>query len=491
MEQGGGKTINSKGESGHQSSFSYSVTPHDDPWHSTPVKSITKNVGASVEEPSPVSISYQREGQTMIRQSARSPHGLYRSTPSLSMPILQDRQTEMESAIILRQRQELQLLMAELKCREQELNSMAAAHHKQVTAWEQDRQKVLTLEQRCARLEDELKKRSEVIISVTKRVQAVEACEKEGKWKLSSTQQQLLQLGQKQQHAIQHGHDLEEKNHSLNSTVLSLSAQLGSMQVKQEELSTMLILKDKDMTEATNHIVDLSARLWQMDGLLKDSHSREAKVLKEVEEQKRLYREVRNENMQLKEELEQQATEGSAQREDIIRLKQEGQLLRREWAMSGEGQSWKDELLGLARSKQVRTESELHCLRQVCENQQNDLQLLKLNLESTREALKQAEGQGTPGRRSPGSMNDFSSPTTACQRCIVNTNLGSNFTAMQTLDHSSTTNRLQRLLAESQVMQSPSVPRMSCTLTTRFCQLSRDSWVGGASTGYTRLVQDG
>lgn len=31
----------------------------------------------------------------------------------------------------------------------------------------------------------------------------------------------------------------------------------------------------------------------------------------------------------------------------------------------GEGDSWKDELLELARSKQERTTSELHCLRQV------------------------------------------------------------------------------------------------------------------------------
>lgn len=48
---------------------------------------------------------------------------------------------------------ELQLLIAELKDREQELNSMASAHHRQLQAWEQDRQRVLTLEQRSARLE--------------------------------------------------------------------------------------------------------------------------------------------------------------------------------------------------------------------------------------------------------------------------------------------------------------------------------------------------
>lgn len=56
---------------------------------------------------------------------------------------------------IQRQRRELQLLMAELKDRERELNTMAASHHKHLLAWEQDRQRVLALEQRCARLERE------------------------------------------------------------------------------------------------------------------------------------------------------------------------------------------------------------------------------------------------------------------------------------------------------------------------------------------------
>lgn len=45
--------------------------------------------------------------------------------------------------------------MAELKDRDRELNTMAATHHKQLQAWEQDRQRVLTLEQRCARLNGE------------------------------------------------------------------------------------------------------------------------------------------------------------------------------------------------------------------------------------------------------------------------------------------------------------------------------------------------
>lgn len=63
---------------------------------------------------------------------------------------------DLENSTLLRQRRELQLLMAELKDRDQELNNMAAAHHTQLLAWQQDRQRVLSLEERCARLEGEL-----------------------------------------------------------------------------------------------------------------------------------------------------------------------------------------------------------------------------------------------------------------------------------------------------------------------------------------------
>ncbi|XP_041815842.1 uncharacterized protein LOC121622867 isoform X3 [Chelmon rostratus] len=62
----------------------------------------------------------------------------------------------------------------------------------------------------------------------------------------------------------------------------------------------------------------------------------------------------------------------------------------------GEGDSWKDELLELARSKHELNMSELRCLLQVCENQQNDLQLLQLNLESARETLREKAGQRLP-----------------------------------------------------------------------------------------------
>ncbi|XP_055369331.1 coiled-coil domain-containing protein 62 isoform X2 [Betta splendens] len=275
--------------------------------------------------------------------------------------------------------------MAELKDRDRELNIMAASHRKQLMAWEQDRQRVLTLEQKCVRLDEELQERDEVVRALTRRVCSAETREER-------TQKQLSELEQKRQRLGHKCRDFEEKNQSLSSTVTALSTQVGSLQVREEELSSMLKLKDKDVAEASSRILDLTGRLRDLDTSAAQSRSRESGLLRDVEENRRRYRDARREVAHLKEQLQQQAAQSSAQREDVIRLKQELQLLRRDLASSGEGDSWKDELLELARSKQERTASELRCLQQVCENQREDLQLLQLNPDGARGGPRERTG---------------------------------------------------------------------------------------------------
>ncbi|XP_060764875.1 coiled-coil domain-containing protein 62 isoform X2 [Neoarius graeffei] len=406
-----------------------------DPWHSTPVKKHTD------------------EG-SMARQPAKSTDNSSAHQQS-SLSVMQRSQTQardLESSTIQKQRMELQLLIAELKDRDQELNSMAAAHHRQLQAWEQDRQRVLTLEQRCARLEVELQKRNEVIRAISKRLKMAEVREQDSRTELSSIQQRMQELSQRQQHSSQQHQDLEEKNRSLNSSILTLSSQLGQLQAHEEELSSMLKLKDKDLTEATNHILGLTDRLRESESSLTECRSRESKMLQETEEYKRHFREARRQNAQLKDELQEKTLENNSQREELIRLRQENQLLRKELALADEGESWKEELLALARSKQERTESELLCLRQVCEHQQNDLQLMKLNLETTREALMQYESQRSLA--SPGDMTcvyvDCSTPSPQ-KRMSPGLAEGTTLSKQQKAFTSSTC-RLKRLLAESQQM---------------------------------------
>ncbi|XP_058473471.1 coiled-coil domain-containing protein 62 [Solea solea] len=339
-------------------------------WHSTPVKK--ENGGP------PLTVT-QNTVLTSLDTTAKQ-----NSHFDSEFPV-----KDLSGSTIQRQRRELQLLMSELKDRERELNNMAASHHKQLYIWEQDRQKVLSLEQRCSCLDEELQKRNEMIRVLTKHAWTVENRVKEVQKELSVAQEQLQEFEQKQQHISQKCQDFEDKNQSLNSTLMSLSSQFGSLQVKDEELSSMLKLKDKDLTEASSHIVDLSGRLRDLETSLTDSRSRENKLQRDLEERKLRYKETRHEVTSLKEQLQQQITQSSTQREEIIRLKQELQLLHRDLALSGESDTWKDDLLEMAHSKQERTMSELRCLRQVCENQRNDLQLLQLNLESARETLRE------------------------------------------------------------------------------------------------------
>ncbi|KAK5852240.1 hypothetical protein PBY51_023726 [Eleginops maclovinus] len=451
-------------------------------WHSTPVKN--RNGGDSLDA-IPLSVASSFKMDSTAKQWAKQTTPIPADT--LCPPSSQYTEfpvNDPSSCTIQRQRRELQLLMAELKDRERELNTMASSHHKQLLAWEQDRQRVLALEQRCARFDDELQKRNEVIRILTKRVWVVETREEEVQKQLSLAKQHLCE----QQNISQKYQDFEEKNQSLNSTVMALSTQVGSLQVREEELSSMLKLKEKDVVEASGHLVDLTARLRDLETSLTESRSRESKLQRDSEENKRRYKEARHEITHLKEDLQQQVTQSSTQREEIIRLKQELQLLRRDLALSGEGDSWRDELLELARSKQERTMSELHCIRQVCENQRNDLQLLQLNLESTREILREKNSQGTPGSqeelrclcvdsRSPPSLrvknsrllNDAASPPAANLHTRVNSDLQDFSEHSIDGDDPLSSCSLQQMLNESKQVHSSvhsnSVPSISCRTT--------------------------
>ncbi|XP_066507275.1 coiled-coil domain-containing protein 62 isoform X5 [Hoplias malabaricus] len=452
----------------HSKSFGIRFAPMStnglpyDPWHSTPVK---KGSAAALSRPVKPEIAQVRglrsdlhaDDTNMTRLTGRCPQNS--SDHISSMSHMQGSKTsagEMEITTIQKQRIELQLLVAELKDRDRELNTMAAAHHKQLQAWEQDRQRVLALEQRCARLEDELQKRNEVIRAISKRLKVVEAREKDSQKELTAAQQQLQNLSQRQQHNSQLQHDLEEKNQGLNSTIMTLSSQVGQLQVHEEELSSMLKLKDKDLIEATNHILSLTSQLQETGACLKEAQTRESIMLQEAEKFKRRFRDAKYDSIQLKDVLQEKTIENNSQREELIRLKQENQLLRKELALAGEGESWKDELLGLARSKQERTESELLCLRQVCEKQQNDLQLLKLNLESTRETVRFYENHRS--YQSPGDVTclyvECPTPSPRSGRSpvlIEDTSFNSSVCGNQE-EYISSTSRLQRLLTESQEM---------------------------------------
>ncbi|XP_012518860.1 PREDICTED: coiled-coil domain-containing protein 62 [Propithecus coquereli] len=296
--------------------------------------------------------------------------------------------SEVEISTIEKQRKELQLLIAELKDRDKELNDMVAVHQRQLLSWEEDRQKVLTLEERCSRLEAELHKRTEIIRSLMKKVKTLESNQIECQTSLQKTQLQLQEMVQKATHSSLLAEDLEARNETLSNTLVELSAQVGQLQAREQALTTMIKLKDKDIIEAVNHISDCSGKFKLLEHALRDAKMVETCIVKEKQDYKQKLKTLKIEVNKLKEDLSEKTTENNEQREEIIRLKQEKSCLHDELVFTVERERRKDELLDIAKSKQERTNSELHNLRQIYVKQQSDLQFLNFNVENSQELIQ-------------------------------------------------------------------------------------------------------
>ncbi|XP_072809689.1 coiled-coil domain-containing protein 62 isoform X4 [Vicugna pacos] len=295
--------------------------------------------------------------------------------------------SEVEISTIEKQRKELQLLIGELKDRDKELNDMVAVHQRQLLSWEEDRQKVLTLEERCSKLEGELHKRTEIIRSLTKKVKTLESNQIECQTALQKTQLQLQEMAQKATHSALLSEDLETRNENLSNTLVELSAQVGQLQAREQALTTMIKLKDKDIIEAVNHIADCSGKFKLLEHALRDAKMVETCIVKEKQDYKQKLKVLKVEVNKLKEDLNEKTTENNEQREEIIRLKQEKSYLHDELVFTAEREKRKDELLDIAKSKQERTNAELHNMRQIYVKQQRDLQFLNFNVENSQELI--------------------------------------------------------------------------------------------------------
>ncbi|NXS57365.1 CCD62 protein, partial [Brachypteracias leptosomus] len=266
---------------------------------------------------------------------------------------------------IQNQRQEIQLLTAQLKDREKELDDMVMVHQTQLLAWERDRQKILTLAERCNFLNNELNKRNEIIKSLS--------------------QQKFKEMSQKVRDATLRCQALEEKNQSLHCSVLELSAKTGQLQAREQELLTMLKLKDEVILETTDHIIEFTSQSRKLGSVLRAAKEEELNLNKEKQDLKLRLKELMLERNKLQADLCEKVKENTKQQEEMVHLKQENVSLRNELVLTVEKAKRKDQLLQLAQSKQARTDVELSSLRQIYIKQQRDLQFLHVNLESSQE----------------------------------------------------------------------------------------------------------
>ncbi|XP_038008723.1 coiled-coil domain-containing protein 62 isoform X1 [Motacilla alba alba] len=315
-----------------------------------------------------------------------------------------------KNSIIRRQRQELKLLIAELKDRDKELNDMVEVHERHIQAWEDDRQKILTLAERCSLLTNELNERNALIKSLTKKLKLLESQHNDSKITLESTQQKFKELTQQVTDSSVHCQALEEKNQSLHCSVLELSAKAGQLQAREQELLSMLQRKDKALIETTDQITEVTSKFKALENALRAAkedgftHSREHQDLKVV------LNDVMCQINKMKAILSEKMKESSKNQEEISHLKQENGCLRSELILAVEEAQRKDQLFQFAKSKQVRIEKELSSLRQVCVKQQRDLHFLYVNFDSSQDSRQKHENTSS-GKSSGAAFSASESPS--------------------------------------------------------------------------------
>lgn len=308
---------------------------------------------------------------------------------------------DFENQTIQKQRQELTSMIAELRDRDHELNEMVAAHQKQLAAWEQDRQKLLLVEEKCAKLEREILAKNDELRTIKAKLRVVECEDLDKSAALNNTQEQLLFMSEQQSHASLQIQDLEQRNKSLSGSLKDMSHSLGQLEAREQELLTLLQLKDRDLSDASCHLAELSARLKKMDLQYKEAKSEAAENQRKISEWKNKYLNQQRELDYTKKLLHRSEQRSDEQHLEILRLRQELSTMKKELTLAGEREKRKDQLLDLHKSRQERTDAELTSLRQLYERQQRDLTLLHLNLENTKELLQRHQidfpGMGSIG----------------------------------------------------------------------------------------------
>ncbi|XP_050409024.2 coiled-coil domain-containing protein 62 isoform X2 [Patella vulgata] len=347
------------------------------PKHSTPIKSDTRQKPSEKNKRTDIRKQlYDKTHTGVVSPHSKSKHSPTSSPKHNTSHNSTQRTNSLELSTIQNQRHEIQMLVAELRERDKELNEMVTAHQKQLLSWEQDRQRLLMLEQKCRHYKGELMNRTKQLERATTRLEGLEGqCTSQ----LESNKEKITLLCEEKKLKNNLVLSLEDRNRSLNDSLKDVSCTVGQMAAREQELVTLLKLKGRELIDLGELNKELSSRYQQLEAHNSDCLKRE----RDAFHQSKYWQEKYNQSLQDIEKL----TVDVQERDDVL-TQQIAQIseaqhhmiaLQEALIVSNDREKCKDELLTSLKTKQERSMSELRSVRELFERQQRELTLLQLN----------------------------------------------------------------------------------------------------------------
>ncbi|KAK7499137.1 hypothetical protein BaRGS_00009684, partial [Batillaria attramentaria] len=295
---------------------------------------------------------------------------------------------DLENSTVVKQRQEIQLLVQELKERDCELNEIVKSHQLQLSLWEKDRQLILRLQEKCAFLAEQVQHGEKELVSVTTKQQgAQKKTESKGLAFQSAHAQLHKSISDSLEKAV-HLQEFENCKKTLSDSLREVSTAKGHLEAREQELITLIKLKDFKLDEAASDMKILKAKLKEME-LESQNLDRSMPYASAAIQWQHQYQTAKKQNDQLKllcQEKDSMVEQLSSQ---LSESQRHAVMLQRALDASGERERCQNAIICSLRSQQERTKKELIHLTNLYKRQNREVALLQLSLDSSRESCKE------------------------------------------------------------------------------------------------------